>query len=253
MDAAAVAKFFECLAGLHVEPKIESPDGIPLLIERGKAPVDLRLEEPAVEALEFNSLSGLVKYQKGKCGMDEVDYDGAVYHVESPTSVTLLNLFRVAGPRRSFHARLAVALVRRPCTVIGKFMSQEQFMIWAGANLADGQEKRDLLSIVGGLVSSDVREIASDDSGVAQQVQLTAKVSLNTVKTVKPIWKLRPNRTFADVAQPESEFLLRLKKGSGDIPEAALFEADGGRWELDAFKNISEFLAKADPEATVLA
>lgn len=246
MDAAAVAKFFESLAGLHVQPKIESPDGIPLLIERGKAPFDLRLEGPVVEPLEFGSLVGLTDYGK------TTDFP-RFYHVESPVSVTLLKEVRVIGPRRSFHAKYASALLRRPCTIMGKFLSQEQFMIWAGANLADGPEKRELLAIVGGLVAADVREVSSNDSGVAQQVQLTAKVSLNTIKTVKPIWTLRPNRTFSDVEQPESQFLLRLKNGSGDIPEVALFEADGGRWEMDAAKNIAEFLAEQDKESTVLS
>lgn len=50
-----------------------------------------------------------------------------------------------------------------------------------------------------------------------------------------------PFRTFLEVEQPESEFLLRVdaEKGIG------LFEADGGIWKLEAKRNIAEYFAKA--------
>lgn len=41
-------------------------------------------------------------------------------------------------------------------------------------------------------------------------------------------------------AQPTSEFLFRVKEGG----RFALFEADGGAWELTAKKNIAEFFAE---------
>lgn len=44
--------------------------------------------------------------------------------------------------------------------------------------------------------------------------------------------------TFAEVAQPESEFVLRLKEGN----RVGLFEADGGAWELNAMANIANYL-----------
>jgi len=41
---------------------------------------------------------------------------------------------------------------------------------------------------------------------------------------------LKPFRTFAEVSQPESEFVLRLKEGN----RVGLFEADGGARELNS-------------------
>lgn len=58
-----------------------------------------------------------------------------------------------------------------------------------------------------------------------------------SVKPLPPIIKLAPYRTFIEVEQPEGEFLLRLQKG----PSAALFEADGGAWKIQARKNIKEY------------
>lgn len=55
--------------------------------------------------------------------------------------------------------------------------------------------------------------------------------------------KLQPFRTFAEVKQPESEFVFRLKK-SGENIYAGIFEADGGAWKLEAIKRIKGYLEK---------
>ncbi|NQK92942.1 hypothetical protein HO498_01330 [Streptococcus suis] len=49
---------------------------------------------------------------------------------------------------------------------------------------------------------------------------------------------LRPYRTFAEVEQPASQFIYRIDKAG----YMALFEADGGKWKLDAINNIATYL-----------
>lgn len=78
------------------------------------------------------------------------------------------------------------------------------------------------------------------DNGVTQQVEARSGISLKTKEAIRPRVKLRPFRTFSEVEQPESEFLVRVD-GEGNI---GFFEADGGAWELTAKKNIMEYLLK---------
>ena len=63
-------------------------------------------------------------------------------------------------------------------------------------------------------------------------------IALKTMEHIKPRVPLSPFRTFQEVEQPESEFLLRLDE-DGNI---GLFEADGGMWKLTARKTIKAFL-----------
>ena len=56
---------------------------------------------------------------------------------------------------------------------------------------------------------------------------------------VRPRVQLRPFRTFLEVEQPESEFLLRVDADKG----IGLFEADGGVWKLEAKRNIADYFA----------
>lgn len=73
-----------------------------------------------------------------------------------------------------------------------------------------------------------------------QTVEARQGVALNAVVEIKPRVMLRPFRTFLEVEQPESEFLLRVDPDEG----IGFFEADGGIWKLEAKKNIADYFLK---------
>lgn len=86
---------------------------------------------------------------------------------------------------------------------------------------------------------SKENSVTSKDNGVTQQVETRAGVALLSTQQVKPRVFLQPFRTFLEVAQPESEFLIRLDD-NGDV---GIWEADGGVWKLEAKRNIAEWLS----------
>lgn len=79
--------------------------------------------------------------------------------------------------------------------------------------------------------------VKTEDNGVSQTVIVKQGVSLASTETVKPRVSLKPFRTFREVPQPESEFILRLD----DSGRVGLFEADGGIWKMEAKDNIKEY------------
>lgn len=83
--------------------------------------------------------------------------------------------------------------------------------------------------------------VTTMDNGVTQTVEARSGVSLKEMVAVKPRVTLAPYRTFLEVQQPFSEFLLRLDE-DGNV---GLFEADGGMWKMDAKKLIAQYLTKA--------
>ena len=64
--------------------------------------------------------------------------------------------------------------------------------------------------------------------------------SCTALVEVKPRIQLQPFRTFLEVPQPESEFLLRVDPNEG----IGFFEADGGVWKLEAKRNIADYFEK---------
>lgn len=79
--------------------------------------------------------------------------------------------------------------------------------------------------------------VTTRDNGVSQEVEARQGVSLKALVQVKPRVALRPFRTFLEVEQPESEFLLRLD----DDGNVGLFEADGGMWQQTAKASITAY------------
>jgi hypothetical protein len=197
--------------------------------------------------MTVNTLTGFAGYFK-KCNED-FEKDGPVVLVEGHLLVTLYS-----GLVGSFLQRMKflVAKVERCPFLFGNFYPLEDFNIALQTQFVDSEDVAKVLRLVGNIEDSDVRRYSDD--GVTQGV--TAKVGIARVENVQVprVVKLAPYRTFLEVDQPKSPFVLRMKPGKdGSSPTAALFEADGGRWRLEAIKNVEKWLKKEIPKAIVLA
>ena len=82
--------------------------------------------------------------------------------------------------------------------------------------------------------------VSTTDNGVTQTVTAKQGISLKETVQLKPRVTLQPFRTFLEVPQPESEFLLRINERG----EIGLFEADGGVWKLEAKRNVAAYFEK---------
>jgi len=83
-------------------------------------------------------------------------------------------------------------------------------------------------------------KVTYNDNGVATSIITKRGIDLQNNEAIKPIIKLRPYRTFQEVEQPESQFLIRINERG-----ITFMEADGGMWKLEARKTIKRYLEKA--------
>lgn len=116
------------------------------------------------------------------------------------------------------------------------YREQEKAIIELRSRFAPGEGVDYLLDLLSRISKED--GVTTIDNGVSQTVEARQGVALKAMVQVKPRVPLRPFRTFQEVEQPESEFLLRLDE-EGNI---GLFEADGGMWKLAARQIIKAFL-----------
>ncbi|MDQ0340247.1 hypothetical protein J2S00_003052 [Caldalkalibacillus uzonensis] len=187
-----------------------------------------RVEWPTAKALEVYSLSGLVEYVKSKFDTNEK----LMIHVVSPTEVRCFSALN-SDCNRDHYVEAKAML---PDFSFGWWYDPEEFNIKLQSCFVENEDRNKMLKIVGNIKEEVVKTVGDD--GVSQTV--VAKTGVATVENVKvpnPV-KLKPYRTFVDIAQPESEFIFRMKNG----PLCALFEADGGAWKLEAMGDIQEYL-----------
>ena len=94
-------------------------------------------------------------------------------------------------------------------------------------------------------------KVIYNDNGIATTITTQKGVALQTNEQIRPLVKLRPYRTFQEVEQPESIFLIRVSDRG-----ISFIEADGGMWKLAARETIKKFLeerlAKEVEEGSVI-
>lgn len=83
-------------------------------------------------------------------------------------------------------------------------------------------------------------KVTYNDNGIATSVVTKKGIDLQSNAAIRPIIKLRPYRTFQEVEQPESQFLIRINERN-----ISFIEADGGMWKLSARNTVKKYLEKA--------
>lgn len=125
-----------------------------------------------------------------------------------------------------------------PSISVNQSISQEKAIVELQSLYAVTTDRDYLLALLSRI---DVNQgVSSVDNGISQEVSVKTGAVLKEQQTVQPIVHLQPYRTFLEVEQPASDFLLRLNKEG----HPALYEADGGAWKLEAKRNIAAYLGE---------
>jgi hypothetical protein len=186
---------------------------------------------------------------RGFCGFINNDIDKAIAGnpmlivVDSPEYVRLISAAYGDDLKRTVpvEAKISDRLKAFP---FGKFLSQEEFAIaFRSLFVKEEGDDFDYVLSYSSLVTGGT-QIDGEDDGISQKVQVRRGISgvLKKSEVLKPVVKLSPYRTFREVKQPQSEFLLRVRLNQDDAPMAALFEADGGNWVNQAAESIVEYI-----------
>lgn len=236
-NIAALAKAPRELNGFILRPNDWVADDPAALVKPG----------PSAKTLATATLGAVRDYLKAN--RDKLDLNGLVIHVAGPAAVHVL------GPLDA-RARVRETFVAAECAdltsgFLGKFMSLEDFIVGVQVRFTESEERKRLLALLGNVKHEQVK--TSTDDGVTQTVTARAGVTLVTDVAVPNPVTLSGFRTFRDITQPSSPFVVRVQGQSSGLPQVGLFEADGGAWRLTAIGRIHDWLVEALPDIAVLA
>jgi hypothetical protein len=199
--------------------------------------------------LKIGTLAGVVDWIKseGKVFRCEPGSPGVAIHIGGPSSVAVISDLGWDWMER--HTYL-VAAAQACAFQFGQYMEIENFIINLQLHFVDTAAKGEILKYVSRISKNEV--MTATDDGISQTTVAKNEIGRLEKSTLAPIQKLQPFRTFREVAQPEGEFLLRLKQGGGDLPLTALYSATGIAWELEAVANIHGYLKSELPDVAVI-
>lgn len=200
------------------------------------------IQHPIPDPIEMKSLSGLIEYLAGGRELDFL-LDSSLakrlfIHVESPTRVSLYSGFNTNWGRNEY-IRVSHDM---PQFQFGITHALEEFIVGLQAKFVPTADLQEVLKVVGNMKDEHITTMKDD--GVSQRVTVSAGAANVENKIVPNPVTLAPWRTFPDIDQPESQFVLRIRAGGGTGAAigCALHEADGEQWKVEAMQNIKTWL-----------
>ncbi|MDR0602474.1 MAG: hypothetical protein LBG42_08855 [Treponema sp.] len=199
--------------------------------------------EPRPDKIGLHTLTGFVDYFKAN--VDKLELKNHIIVVENPGEVSLYSALNGKDKDRDLIS--VVSLDKGLQTYqFGQYEQVESFVVHLNSLFEDSKDRERLIKFVSSVTGGAQFELADD--GVTQIAAVKKGVSgaLTQNESAPKIVALKPYRTFRDVEQPTSDFLLRLKLIDTEehIVGVCLYEADGGRWRNTAVQTIKDFLKK---------
>lgn len=182
--------------------------------------------------LEVNTLTSMVDYIKGK---PEELRESMLIHICSPVKVMLISGLIDERARETLLTSYAIINEFE----FDRYYGQERFLIELQANFLETEDLLKLRTVAGNIQAGTTATY--DDDGISQKTTIKSGVANNADVIVPNPVKLRPYRTFAEIEQPESSYVFRIKDTGGE-PAFKLVEADGGLWKNSTMKKIKEYL-----------
>lgn len=232
MIKEAINRVLELAPPVLTKLSMDDDEGQRIYVNR-----DLRsIKDPTPTKVDLHTLGGLIDWIG--CEGQHVDMTKIILHVVDATTVRAIGQLQEKWEQRA-HYLTASPLLRQPFPMDG-WLEIEDFIIKMQCGFAESENKKKVLKCVSSVKGNHV--VTSEDDGVSQKVAMESEARRLEEVTLDPMVALQPYRTFSEVEQPESLFLLRLQPRQEGLPRVALFEADGGSWKNTAIINISDFL-----------
>ena len=106
------------------------------------------------------------------------------------------------------------------------------------ANFAENDDLMTIMQVAGNIQAGTTASYSDD--GISQKTTIKTGVQRVDVQVPNPV-KLIPYRTFAEIEQPSSLYVFRVKDDGNGAPAFKLVEADNGLWKHAAMLKIKDY------------
>ena len=167
----------------------------------------------------------------------------ALVVVTAPDQVCVKSHALGEAKERALYAKCAYD---PPCIAFDTFMDSEALFVALQTCFIPSDCRDVVMRVVNNMTEEQSMQVSDD--GVSQRVMVKSGVQEVDKTIFKNPAYLRPMRTFTEVEQVESPFVVRFKEGK----RAAIFEADGGQWQVEAVRRVGAYLRERLKDCNVV-
>lgn len=225
-------------------PDVRNINGLNFLVCSDGTYTQIRPEPDMVDQIHLSSLDALVKFV-----MTEAVKNHSIIYITVPDHKTVMCFTK---PYDDLYKRREYLYTAEAVDVPGWdakcSMGFEEALIALRTRFQPATDTEYALRLLSNITTGG--KVTYNDNGVATSIITKRGVDLQGNEAIKPIIRLRPYRTFQEVAQPESQFLIRINERG-----ITFIEADGGMWKLEARNTVKKYLEdnlKEEVEAGVV-
>ncbi|PKM71911.1 MAG: hypothetical protein CVU92_07830 [Firmicutes bacterium HGW-Firmicutes-17] len=186
---------------------------------------------PKPNYINVKSLTAIIDFINAN--VDELEAGKLIIHVVDHETVKIISALDRIYRAREYYIW---AQAEPPEIRLNNFTDRESFNIMLQSRFADVADRADVLRSIGKMRYEN--EVKMEDDGITQTVASKAGVALVREDQIPNPVRLAPFRTFSEIEQPISPFILRVD----DKCNVGLFEADGGAWKNKAMQSIKDYL-----------
>ena len=190
------------------------------------------------EAIRAGTLTALGDYLKAN--VDSLVFGDLLLHVVDPNQVSLFSKLPSEAEDFQFRRTPYMHVTCEVGPTFGNWMDPDTFIIWLLSHFDESDDKDNLLALVSSMKAENVRQ--DTDDGYGQEVVVKSGIASVAVKKVTNPVSLAPFRTFAEIKQPISDFIIRFRSHEGQRPTMALFASESSKWKLEAMESIKKWL-----------
>lgn len=195
--------------------------------------------------LNFNTLTGLIDYIKSG---NETIPEKSFIVVEDYNKVNLYAPVCQVGKYDIRRECLAEVILIEYHFDFNVHHDSERFMVALQTLFVENDALKSIMDLAGNIVVEN--GVTTKDGGASQEITVRQGITFFSNKKVENPYTLQPYRTFSEVEQPASQYVLRVKPNDNKF---ALFSAGGNTWRLKAIENIKAFLSSKIKDYTIIA
>lgn len=235
--------FIKELKATILENQLIMQDGVPF--SQGRFSPIRQVDRP--KAVTVNTLEGFVNFVKENFkefpSFEKIAPFAVVEIIEQHLKVQFVVKFYLPPhPTDKDYTLACVAQDTVQVFPFDTFMDLELFNIYLQTRFERSKVADELFAITSRLVVNEGIE-QSDDG---RSMKVTTRKGVSAASAVSSVvssqFNLSPYRAFVEAKQVESAFQLRFRDNGDKTASVALFETDGGRWIVDAKRNVAEKL-----------
>lgn len=201
----------------------------------------LKQKEFICDPICTQTLSSLIDYVKQN--PDSLKFDKIYIHVLTPQRAILESITFGDFKQKECYFKSTYS---PPEFNFNNYYDKEEFLIKLNSLFVQNDDLLEVIGKIAKSINGVIKE--SDDDGITQKISVKKGISLENETRLPRLVELQPFRTFPEIVQPPSAFLLRARSEK-ENPENneretsfSLFEADGGAWKNQAILQIKEYL-----------